>query len=158
MVGKWLQLLKEAVPVVTRVAMIFNPDTGFVLPLDHEIVAAQSLGVTAKLAAVQDDKTIEEVIAAQACEPGLPGSFNVAHREVIVAATVRIRLTLWSEPNGRSTLANYRRRQSAPRTPQAPLWPGNRRSRGPRLPDGRICTLWAGSDWHQPTHLFRSAT
>ena len=27
MMGKWLQLLKEIAPAVTRVAIIFNPDT-----------------------------------------------------------------------------------------------------------------------------------
>jgi putative tryptophan/tyrosine transport system substrate-binding protein len=101
MVGKWLQLLKEAVPVVTRVAIIFNPDTGFVPPLDHEIATAQSLGVTATLAPVQDDKAIKGVIASQAGEPGgglmcLPDSFNVAHREVIIAAADRHHLPLIS--------------------------------------------------------------
>jgi putative tryptophan/tyrosine transport system substrate-binding protein len=101
MVGKWLQWLKEAVPVVTRVAIIFNPDTGFVPPLDNEIAAAQSLGMTATLAPVQDGKAIEEVIAAQAREPGgglmcLPDSFNVAHRDVIIAAADRHHLPLIS--------------------------------------------------------------
>jgi putative ABC transport system substrate-binding protein len=100
-VGKWLQLLKDAVPSVTRVAIIFNPETGFRLPLDREIAAARSFGVTATLAPVQDDAAIEEVIAAQAREPGgglicLPDSFNVAHREVIIAAADHHHLPLIS--------------------------------------------------------------
>jgi putative tryptophan/tyrosine transport system substrate-binding protein len=100
-VGKWLQLLKEAVPAVTRAAIIFNPATAFVLPLDREIAAAQSFGVTATLAPVRDDKAVEEVIAAQAREPGgglicLPDSFNVAHSEVIIAAADRHHLPLIS--------------------------------------------------------------
>jgi putative tryptophan/tyrosine transport system substrate-binding protein len=107
-VGKWLQLLKEAVPAVTRIAIIFNPDTGFV-PLDREIAAARSFGVTATLAPVQDDAAIEEVIAAHAREPGgglicLPDSFNVAHREVIIARqTVTVcRSSALTESRGRA--------------------------------------------------------
>ena len=100
-VGKWLQLLKEAAPAVTRVAIIFNPDTGFVLPLDREIAAARSFGVIATLAPVHDDAAIEEVTAAQAQKPGgglicLPDSFNVAHREVIIVAANRHHLPLVS--------------------------------------------------------------
>ena len=49
MIGKWLQLLKEVAPSVTRVAMIFNPDMllGSPLSFDPEIAAARSFGVTA---------------------------------------------------------------------------------------------------------------
>ena len=48
-VGKWLQLLKEVAPSVTRVAKIFNPDIflGSPLSFDPEIAAARSFGVTA---------------------------------------------------------------------------------------------------------------
>jgi putative ABC transport system substrate-binding protein len=99
-IGKWLQLLKQAAPAVTRVAIIFNPDLGFV-PLDREVATARSFGVTATLAPVHDDAAIEEVIAAQAGEPAgglicLPDSFNVAHREVIIAAANRHHLPLVS--------------------------------------------------------------
>jgi putative ABC transport system substrate-binding protein len=100
-VGKWLQLLKGAVPAVTRVSIIFNPDTGFVLPLEREVAAARSFGVTAILAPVRDDAAINEVIAAQASKPGgglicLPDSFIVVHREVIIAAADRHHLPLIS--------------------------------------------------------------
>jgi putative ABC transport system substrate-binding protein len=105
-VGKWLQLLKEVAPNVTRVAMIFNPDTAFTAPLDRPIAAAaaRSLGITATLAPVHDNATIEQVIAAQARQPGgglicLPDSFNVRHRAVIIAAAARHRLPLLSLPN-----------------------------------------------------------
>src|SRR5262249_41418228 len=63
MVGKWLQLLKEAAPGVTRVAVLFNPDTAFAPAFDHEIEAARSLGVTVTLATVHDDAAIEATIA-----------------------------------------------------------------------------------------------
>jgi hypothetical protein len=47
MIGKWLQLLKEVAPEVTRVAVIFNRDTALFNPLlKREIEAtAPSLGV-----------------------------------------------------------------------------------------------------------------
>ena len=77
MIGKWLQLLKEVAPGVTRVAVIFNPDTAAFRPLfDREIEAARSFGVTVTLAPVHDDAGIEEAIAAQAsrAQPrGKPG-------------------------------------------------------------------------------------
>ena len=100
LMGKWLQLLKEAAPSLTRVAAIFNPDTtpyGFFTPeLD---AAGPSLGVTVTPAPVHDDAAIEEATAAQAREPGgglicLPDSFTAAHREVIIAAATSHRLPL----------------------------------------------------------------
>jgi putative tryptophan/tyrosine transport system substrate-binding protein len=101
LMGKWLQLLKEIAPRVTQVAIIFNPDTALFAPLfNREIeAAAPSLGITVTLAPVHDDSGIEEAIAAQAMEPGggvvaLPDSFNVTHRDVIIAAASRHSLPL----------------------------------------------------------------
>ncbi len=102
-VGKWLQLLKEIAPAVTRVAVIFNPDTAPYAPLFNRAIeaAAPSFGMTVTLAPVHDDTAIEEAIAAQAREPGgglisLPDPFTVAHRDVIIAAASRHRLPLIS--------------------------------------------------------------
>ena len=99
MMGKWLQLLKEVAPNITRVAIIFNPDTAFAPPFLHEIEAVPSLGVTVALAPVHDDTAIEVAFAAQAREPGggliiLPDSFNTTHRDVIVADAARHGLPL----------------------------------------------------------------
>jgi len=101
LMGKWLQLLKEIAPRVTRVAVIFNPDTAPFAPLfNHEIEAgAPSFRMTVTLATVHDDAGIEEAIAAQAREPGgglisLPDSFTTAHRDVIIAAASRHSLPL----------------------------------------------------------------
>jgi putative tryptophan/tyrosine transport system substrate-binding protein len=96
LIGKWLQLLKKVAPGVTRVAVIFNPDTASAPSFIREIEAAPSFGM---LAPVHDDAEIEEAIAAQAGEPGrglicLPDSFNTSHRDVIIAATARHRLPL----------------------------------------------------------------
>jgi putative ABC transport system substrate-binding protein len=95
MIGKWLQLLKEVAPGVTRAAVIFNADTAAFRPsLDREIETARSFGVTVTLAPVHDDAGIGEAIAAQAREPGggliiLPDGFNVTHHDVIIAAAAR---------------------------------------------------------------------
>jgi ABC-type uncharacterized transport system substrate-binding protein len=101
LMGKWLQLLKEIAPRVTRIAVIFNPDTALFAPLFNTEIeaAASSLGITVALAPVHDDSGIEGAIAAQAMEPGggvvaLPDSFNVTHRDVIIAAASRHSLPL----------------------------------------------------------------
>ena len=101
MMGKWLQLLKKVAPRVTRVAVIFNPDTAPYAPLfNREIeAAAPSLGMTVRLAPVHDDAAIEEAIASQGREPGgslltLPDSFNATHRDAIIAAASRRSLPL----------------------------------------------------------------
>ena len=96
LMGKWLQLLKEIAPHLTRVGVIFNPDTAHFAPLfNREIeTAASSLGITVTLAPVRDDAAIEEAIAAQASEPGgglisLPEPFSNTHRVAIIAAAAR---------------------------------------------------------------------
>ena len=101
LMGKWLQLLKEIAPRVTRVAVIFNPDTAPQAALFNPAIeaAAPPLGVAVTLAAVHDDAGIEEAIAAQARESGgglivLPESFVSAHRDVIAAAAARHSLPL----------------------------------------------------------------
>jgi putative ABC transport system substrate-binding protein len=93
MMGKWLQLLKAVAPSVTRVAVIFNPDTVPFAPFLNGAIeaAAPSFGMTVTLAPVHDDSGIEEAIALQAREPGggvicLPDSFNITHREEIITA------------------------------------------------------------------------
>ena len=101
LMGKWLQLIKEIAPGVTRVAVIFNLDTAAFAPLLNRAIeaAAPSFGVAVTLAPVHDDAGIEEAIAAQAHAPGsglicLPDSFNTTHREVIIAAAAHHSLPL----------------------------------------------------------------
>lgn len=98
LMAKWLQLLKEVAPDLTRVAAIFNPDTTPYAFFTRDIkAAAPSLGMTVTPAPVHDDAGIEEAIAAQAREPGgglisLPDSFTETHRDAIIAAATRHRL------------------------------------------------------------------
>jgi putative tryptophan/tyrosine transport system substrate-binding protein len=113
-IGKWLQLLKEAAPSVTRVAVIFNPDTAYAPSLNGEIEAARSFGETVTLAPVHDDAAINAAIATQAREPGgalinLPDSFNVRHRDVIIAAAAHHRLPLigWEAPTAGALMSYW---------------------------------------------------
>jgi putative ABC transport system substrate-binding protein len=98
--GKWLQLLKEVAPSVTRVAVIFNPGTIAPTLFNSAIeAAAPTLGMTVEFAPVYDDAGIEETVATQARESGgglisLPDSLIVSRREVIIAAAARHRLPL----------------------------------------------------------------
>lgn len=96
LMGKWLQLLKEIAPSVTRVVVIFNPDTApYAISLNRAIATtALSFGMSVTFAPVYDDAGIEEAIAAVAREPAggvidFPDSFNVAHRDVISTAAAR---------------------------------------------------------------------
>jgi putative tryptophan/tyrosine transport system substrate-binding protein len=84
--GKYLEILKQIAPRVTRVSAKFNPAAGpyveyFMSPFK---TAAQSLGVTASAADVQDASEIEPVVSALAREPNgglvvMPDSFTLAH-------------------------------------------------------------------------------
>jgi putative tryptophan/tyrosine transport system substrate-binding protein len=100
LLGKWLQLLKEVAPGLTRVTAIFNPDTTPYAFFNRGIEpAGASLGMTVTPAPAHDDAAIEEVTAAQGRKPGgsliiLPDSFNEAHRDAIIAAATRHRLPL----------------------------------------------------------------
>ena len=99
MAGKWLELLKEIAPRVTRVAMLFNPATAtyaeyFLNPFK---AAAASFAVEAIAAPVRDTSELESVVAAQAREPNgglivMPDSFTDAHRAEITSLAARYRL------------------------------------------------------------------
>ncbi len=100
--GKWVQLLKDVAPSVTRVAVIFNPGNPALDLYNRAIeAAAPPLGVTVTLAPVHDDAGIEEAITAHAREPNggliaLPSAFNATREDAIAAAAVRHRLPLIS--------------------------------------------------------------
>jgi putative ABC transport system substrate-binding protein len=105
LMAKWLQLLKEVAPGVTRVAVIFNPDTAPYAPFLNSAIkdAAPSLGIAATLAPVHDGAGIEEAIGVLAGEPGggliiLPDSFTRTHLDGIIAAGARRDLPLIGAP------------------------------------------------------------
>ena len=92
------ELLKEVAPSVTRVAVMFNPDTApdrgsyFLRPVE---AAAPSLHVEVVAAPVHNDAEIESAIATLVPGTGLvvmPDVFILAHREQILALADRHRL------------------------------------------------------------------
>jgi putative tryptophan/tyrosine transport system substrate-binding protein len=98
--SKWLQLLKEIAPALTRAALLVNPETQpdrgviFLNPFED---AARSLGVTSVKSKVHDVKGIETLMAGLATEPGggvvvIPDAFFASHSTQIVALAERFRL------------------------------------------------------------------
>jgi len=97
--GKWLELLKEAAPKVSRVALLFNPETapfaeGF---LRSAQTAAQTLGAAAIPAPLGSAADIEAALAARAREGGggiigIIDTFVVEHRDLIIELAARYRL------------------------------------------------------------------
>ena len=100
MSGKWVELLKEIAPNVTRVAILFNPATaprGGSYYFDPFKAAVQSLGLATIAATVHDKSEIESVIAAQAREPNtglvvMSDVFPLVYRTEITALVARYRL------------------------------------------------------------------
>jgi putative ABC transport system substrate-binding protein len=67
--GKWLELLKEAAPHITRVALVFNPQTvngGYFRPIE---AAAPVLGVQGLKTPVRDPLEVVRALDAFAVEP-----------------------------------------------------------------------------------------
>jgi ABC-type uncharacterized transport system substrate-binding protein len=96
--GKWLELLKEAVPAVTRISMLFNPATApFAEGYLHSAqTAAQTLGATVIPAPCGSIADIEAAFAARAREGGgiivIIDTFLTEHRDQVVALAAHYRL------------------------------------------------------------------
>jgi putative tryptophan/tyrosine transport system substrate-binding protein len=97
--GKWLELLKEMVPYVARVVMLFNPSTAPYAEywLNSFKAAAASFAVKAILVPVRNGSDLDSVIATQAREPStgliaMPDGFTIAHRVEITSLAARYRL------------------------------------------------------------------
>lgn len=97
--GKWLALLKEAAPAVSKVAFLFNPQTApFAEGYVHAAqAAAQTLGTTVISAPCAGPADIESAFAARASEGGggiigIADSFVYEQRDLIIALAARHRL------------------------------------------------------------------
>ena len=97
--AKWLELLKEIAPRVTRIAVMFNPATapGAVLFSRSAEAAAQEIAVEVVRAPVHERAEIEAVTRMLAREPGggliLPiDTFTEVHRKLIFELAARDRL------------------------------------------------------------------
>ena len=94
--GKWLSLLREAVPGLKRVATMFNPDTApghgrFFMPSFE--AAARSLAIEPVALPVRSDAEMEAAIAALGRERGglVIGDdiFMAVHYRTAISATAR---------------------------------------------------------------------
>jgi putative tryptophan/tyrosine transport system substrate-binding protein len=97
-VGKGLQLFKEAAPNVTRVEAVFSPSS----PISRTYfraaeTAAESLGITMTAAEVRDRVELERAIMEFTREPNgglylLPDSFTSTNRDLVVELAALYRL------------------------------------------------------------------
>ena len=100
MAGKWLELLKEIAPRVSRVALLFNPATA---PYAEQYfqnsfkAAATSFAVQAVIAPVHNASELEAFFTARAHEPNaglvlMTDIFLITHRAEITSLAARHRL------------------------------------------------------------------
>jgi len=91
MVGKWLEMLKEAAPGVSRAALMFNPDTSphyYVYLRSFEAVP-RSIAVEVAAAPVRDTTEAEEAFAKLGRDPGAglivpPDAFTIVHHQLFI--------------------------------------------------------------------------
>jgi putative tryptophan/tyrosine transport system substrate-binding protein len=91
MVGKWLEMLKEAAPGIPRAALMFNPDTSpyYYLYLRSFEAEPRSIAVEVTAAPVRNTAEIEEAIAKLGREPGgglivAPDAFTIVHQHLFI--------------------------------------------------------------------------
>jgi putative tryptophan/tyrosine transport system substrate-binding protein len=99
MVGKWLEMLKEVAPNVSRAALIFNPDTSphYYIYLHSFEAVPRSIAVEAMAAPVRNTAEVEEAIAKLGREPGgglivPPDAFTLVHHQLLIRLTQQQRL------------------------------------------------------------------
>jgi len=96
MAGKWLELLKDIVPQIRRVAMMYNPDTApgggnfFLGPFE---AAARSLAIEAVTAPVHNDNEIEAAVVSLGRDRAgivvASDAFMAVHQAAIAATAIR---------------------------------------------------------------------
>jgi putative tryptophan/tyrosine transport system substrate-binding protein len=97
--GKWADLLKQMVPAISRIALVFNPESSpqsklFVAAVE---AAAPSLGVAVMTAPVRITTEIEPTIARLSREPNIglifpAGAWPISRAKLIVETVARYRL------------------------------------------------------------------
>jgi putative ABC transport system substrate-binding protein len=103
--GKWVEILKEIAPRLSRVALLFNPTTATFIEsyLEPFKAAAASVGAEAIIAPVNDMRDLEPLVAAEAraSNSGLvviPDAFTTRHRAELITLATRYRVpaVYWS--------------------------------------------------------------
>ena len=96
---KWFEMLKQIAPRLTRVAVLFNPETAayFRHFLSSMEMAGSSLGLQPIPTPIRTPVDIEQTLNASALEPDsalavLPDTFTGAHLVPIIAGAARHRL------------------------------------------------------------------
>jgi len=98
--GKYLSMLKEMVPQLARVAILYNPDsapaagTFFLTPF---VGAAREFKVQPITAQVRNPAEIESTIAKLGSQPGsglivMPDNFTSVHRKLIISLAAQFRI------------------------------------------------------------------
>ena len=94
--GKWVQLLKEVVPNLTKAAVVFNPKTApyTTLYLRAMEAVAPSIGVNVFVEPIHDDAEIEAVFAKHRSAEGsglifMTDAFISVHRKRIIELAAR---------------------------------------------------------------------
>ena len=96
--GKWLEVLKETAPQVTRVMMLMHPETPIQQAFWHSLVAvAPRFGVEVTSGGVHDAAEIERTISSFATHENAgvivnPHAITWANEELIITQTLRHRL------------------------------------------------------------------
>jgi ABC-type uncharacterized transport system substrate-binding protein len=91
MVGKWLEILKEAAPGVSRAALMFNPDTSphYYVFLRSFEAEPRTIAVEVTAAPVRNTTEVEEALAKLGREPGgglivAPDAFTIVHHPLFI--------------------------------------------------------------------------
>jgi putative ABC transport system substrate-binding protein len=91
MVGKWLQVLKEAAPGVSRAVLMFSPDASphYYIYLRSFEAVPRPIAVEVTAAPVRNTVEIEKAIAKLGREPGgglivAPDAFTLVHQELLI--------------------------------------------------------------------------
>jgi putative ABC transport system substrate-binding protein len=99
MVGKWLEMLKEAAPSPSRAALMFNPDTApyYYLYLRSFEAEPRSIAVAVTAAPVRNTTEIEEAFTKLGREPGgglivAPDAFTIANQHFFIRLAQQHRL------------------------------------------------------------------
>jgi putative ABC transport system substrate-binding protein len=100
MIGKWLEMLKQIAPGITRAVVIFNPRTApgggsfFLQPFER---LAPSFAIAPIAAPVENADEITSTVSEVAREPGgslivMPDAFMTVHRQLIILLSARYAL------------------------------------------------------------------
>ena len=117
MVGKWLEMLKEAAPGVSRAALMFNPDAvaHYYVYLRSFEAMPRSIAVEVTATPVRDTAEIEKAIIKLGREPGsglivAPDAFTIVHQHLFIRLAQQHRLPAvyaWRTSAAQGALMSY---------------------------------------------------